>query len=149
MNPATWKAYALADIVTRLMAKNRSYEWGPDIQTLSHNLRTMAIDALLQVSCSCLTLVINEANGLETCLQKYTTPGRARSSGQLDDKDHISPGRLLFCSIMKDVFLFSNFFFDLKVDRQALIPSAFDLVWEGLHSLASGLLFSYSANCRN
>lgn len=68
MNPATWKAYALADIVTRLMAKNRSYEWNADMKTLPDNLRTMTIHSLLQVGHLKLVFVILETNFSETCL---------------------------------------------------------------------------------
>lgn len=67
MNPATWKAYALADIVTRLMTKNRSHEWNAVMKTLPDDLRTMTIDSLLQVRHLKLVLVNIEANGSETC----------------------------------------------------------------------------------
>jgi hypothetical protein len=68
MNPATWKAYALADIVTRLMAKNRSHQWNTDMKTLPDDLRTMTIDSLLQVRHLKSVLVMIEADSSETCL---------------------------------------------------------------------------------
>ncbi|KAF3389062.1 hypothetical protein F1880_003171 [Penicillium rolfsii] len=82
-------AYALADIVTRLMAKNRSYEWNADIKTLLDDLRTMTIDSLLS----------------EICLRKRTVSRRTRPPCCLDNKDRISLDRLLFCPDMNGGFL--------------------------------------------
>ena len=50
MNPATLKLYALADIVVKLMGKNRSlYEWSDEIQKLPRQLESLSLGELLQV----------------------------------------------------------------------------------------------------
>ncbi|OGE46717.1 hypothetical protein PENARI_c129G10115 [Penicillium arizonense] len=48
MNPATMKLCALGDIVTKLMLKNRTYEWEPEIQNLPRQLESVSIEELLQ-----------------------------------------------------------------------------------------------------
>lgn len=74
MNPATWKAYALADIVTRLMAKNRSYEWNADMKTLPDDLRTMTIDSLLQVGHLKLVLLLLKLTAQKPAFENTPCP---------------------------------------------------------------------------
>jgi hypothetical protein len=50
MNPATMKLCALADVVTKLMLKNRTYEWETEIQNLPCQLENSAVEEILQVS---------------------------------------------------------------------------------------------------
>jgi hypothetical protein len=52
MNSATMKLCALADIVTKLMLKNRTYEWEQEIQNLPRQLESVSIEELLQVGSS-------------------------------------------------------------------------------------------------
>ncbi|KAJ5683652.1 hypothetical protein N7462_006817 [Penicillium macrosclerotiorum] len=69
MNPATWKAYALADIVTQLIGRNGSYKGKVDISSLPDHLRTLSVDEILQnpiFACALdpgeLKLLVNLAN---------------------------------------------------------------------------------------
>jgi hypothetical protein len=50
MNPATMKLCALADVVTKLMLKNRTYEWEMEIQNLPSQLENISVEEILQVS---------------------------------------------------------------------------------------------------
>ena len=52
MNSATMKLCALADIVTKLMLKNRTYEWEQEMQNLPRQLESVSIEELLQVGSS-------------------------------------------------------------------------------------------------
>ncbi|CAG8218578.1 unnamed protein product [Penicillium salamii] len=52
MNPATMKLCALADVVTKLMVKNRTYEWEPEVQNLPCQLENFSIEEVLQVCSS-------------------------------------------------------------------------------------------------
>ena len=52
MNSATMKLCALADIVTKLMLKNRTFEWEPEIQNLPWQLESVSVEELLQVGSS-------------------------------------------------------------------------------------------------
>ncbi|OGE46403.1 hypothetical protein PENARI_c296G03307, partial [Penicillium arizonense] len=47
MNSATMKLCALADIVTKLMLKNRTYVWEQEIQNLPRQLESVSIEELL------------------------------------------------------------------------------------------------------
>ncbi|OGE46531.1 hypothetical protein PENARI_c205G08071 [Penicillium arizonense] len=42
------KLCALADIVTKLMLKNRTYEWEQEIQNLPRQLESVSVEELLQ-----------------------------------------------------------------------------------------------------
>ncbi|CAG8365896.1 unnamed protein product [Penicillium salamii] len=48
MNPATMKLCALADVVTKLMLRNPTYEWEPEINDLPCQLESIPVDDLLQ-----------------------------------------------------------------------------------------------------
>ncbi|KAJ6163749.1 hypothetical protein N7497_003728 [Penicillium chrysogenum] len=48
MNPATTKLCALADVVTKLMLKNRTYEWETEIQNLPCQLESISVEEILQ-----------------------------------------------------------------------------------------------------
>ncbi|CAP79268.1 Pc09g00210 [Penicillium rubens Wisconsin 54-1255] len=48
MNPATMKLCALADVVTKLMLKNRTYEWETEIQNLPCQLESISVEEILQ-----------------------------------------------------------------------------------------------------
>ncbi|CAG8306999.1 unnamed protein product [Penicillium salamii] len=48
MNPATMKLCALADVVTKLMLRNPTYEWEPEIKDLPCQLESIPVDELLQ-----------------------------------------------------------------------------------------------------
>lgn len=50
MNPATMKLCALADVVTKLMLRNPTYEWEPEIKDLPCQLESIPVEELLQVS---------------------------------------------------------------------------------------------------
>ena len=47
MNPTTMKLYALADIVTKLILKNRTYEWEMEIQNLPCQLESISVEEIL------------------------------------------------------------------------------------------------------
>ncbi|KAI3093177.1 hypothetical protein CBS147333_10124 [Penicillium roqueforti] len=47
MNPATMKLCSLADVVTKLMLKNRTYEWETEIQNLPCQLESISIEEIL------------------------------------------------------------------------------------------------------
>ncbi|CAG7938858.1 unnamed protein product [Penicillium salamii] len=48
MNPATMKLCALADVVTKLMLRNPTYEWEPEIKNLPCQLESISVEELLQ-----------------------------------------------------------------------------------------------------
>jgi hypothetical protein len=50
MNPATMKLCALADVVAKLMLRNSTYEWEPEIKDLPCQLESLSVEELLQVS---------------------------------------------------------------------------------------------------
>ncbi|CAG8902713.1 unnamed protein product [Penicillium nalgiovense] len=67
MNPATMKLCALADVVTKLMLKNRTYEWEMEIQNLPCQLESISAEEILQMftrdSCDGeLKLLVSVAN---------------------------------------------------------------------------------------
>jgi hypothetical protein len=57
------KLCALADVVTKLMLKNRTYEWGMEIQNLPSQLENISVEEILQVSSS--RLIMFSANMTE------------------------------------------------------------------------------------
>lgn len=77
MNPATLKLCALADIVVKLMGKNRSvYEWDDEILELPRLLERLSLGELLQV---CLLSVSLECK----LMKQHKTLNQAPCPGEL------------------------------------------------------------------
>ena len=48
------KLCALADVVTKLMQRNPTYEWEPEIKNLPYQLESISVEDTLQVNSFCL-----------------------------------------------------------------------------------------------
>lgn len=103
------------------------------MKTLPDDLRTMTIDSLLQVRHLKSVLVMIKADSSETYLWKRNTSRRTRASCELNNKDRISPSRLLFYSVMSSVSLYLYTFLDAGGRPAKLCSSS--AFWR-LHSLA-------------
>lgn len=100
MNPATMKLCALADVVTKLMLKNRTYEWETEIQNLPCQLESISVEEILQVSSCCL--IMFSANVTEWDVYPRFMRGRVEIVGQCSQQDCLSRYQILLCSLLKD-----------------------------------------------
>ena len=100
MNPATVKLCALADVVTKLMLKNRTYEWEAEIQNLPCQLESISVEEILQVSSCCL--IMFSANVTEWDVYPRFMRGRVEIVGQCSQQDCLSRYQILLCSLLKD-----------------------------------------------
>ena len=95
------KLCALADVVAKLMLRNPTYEWEPEIKDLPCQLESISVDELLQVS-SFFRLTRFSANVTEYHLCPGNMRGGVEVVGQCSQQDCVSRYQILLCSLLND-----------------------------------------------
>ena len=106
------KSCALADVVTKLMLKNRTYEWETEIQNLPCQLESISIEELLQVNSFHLSKF--SANVTECDVYPRIMPRRIEIVGQCSQQDCLSRHQVLLCSLLNEELIGVNLALCLK-----------------------------------
>ena len=100
MNPATMKLCALADVVTKLMLRNSTYEWEPEIKILPCQLESISVEELLQVNSFRLSKF--SANVTECDVYPRVMRRRVEIVGQCSQQDCLSRYQILLWSLLNE-----------------------------------------------
>ena len=127
MNPATMKLCALADVVTKLMLRNPTYDWEPEIKSLPSQLENVSVEALLQVRF--FRLVIFSANVTECDVYPRVMRRRIEIAGQCSQQDCLSRYQILLCSLLNDELIGVGLALCLKAYRERSRDTSFQLCY--------------------
>ena len=125
MNPATMKLCALADVVTKLMLRNPTYEWEPEIKNLPCQLESISVEELLQVNSFRLSKF--SANVTECDVYPRVMRRRIEVVGQCSQQDCLSRHQILLCSLLNEELIGVDLALCLKAYRERSRDTVFHL----------------------
>jgi hypothetical protein len=120
------KLCALADVVTKLMLRNPTYEWEPEIKDLPCQLESISVEELLRVS-SFFRLTKFSANVTEYDLYPSNMRRRIEVVGQCSQQDCVSRYQILLCSLLNDEPIGVDLALCLKAYRERSRDPVFQL----------------------